>query len=82
MHYKLQLMLDALSNWIIKWNININKKKSKYIYFRPKNNNKTDYIFKIENTVIDNTVWYKYLGVYFNELLDYGTNTKKQLVEL
>ncbi len=69
-------MLSTLEKWTKKWIININVIKSKIVHFRP---NKTDitsfkfFINKEEITIVSN---YKYLGVYFNEFINFSTNAE------
>ena len=70
----LQIMLDTLDNWIKQWGISINNKKSNFVHFRPKKSELTKFKFGIANKPLENVSEYKYLGVYFNEHLDFNTN--------
>lgn len=70
----LQTMLTALGQWSLKWKLNINQDKSKIVHFRKSNRQRSNYVFKVGNTVIDFAPMYKYLGVYFHENLNYEEN--------
>ena len=49
----LQKMLDTVYTWMTKWYIILNLKKSKYVHFRPKTFDKTNYKFHINNVSLE-----------------------------
>ena len=67
----LQKMLDTVYSWMTKWRITLNLKKSKCVDSRPKILDKTNYKFHINNVPLEFAKSYKYLGVYFNQFLDF-----------
>jgi len=67
-------MLDTVYTWMTKWRITLNLKKSKCVHFRPKTLEKTNYQFHINNVPLEFSESYKYLGVYFNQFLDFEEN--------
>ena len=70
----LQNMLNIVCQWMSKWSIGLNVKKSKCLHFRPNHVDKTDFDFNINDVKIDLTNTYKYLGVYFDEQLEFKEN--------
>ena len=73
----LQKMLDTLSDWCNRWRMDINESKTKVIHFRKGSTRRANYNFMCGEkslTMIEN---YKYLGIWFNEFLDYGYAVKE-----
>ena len=68
----LQKMLDVLNNWCRKWRMKVNSKKSNVVHFRPKSCQMTDYSFTYDTETIEIVTKYKYLGLIFDEFLDYN----------
>ena len=67
----LQIMLDHMYSWCLKWKLKLNIEKSNVIHFRPKRHIKSEYRFTYGNdtlTIIDK---YKYLGVILDEFLNF-----------
>jgi len=71
---ELQDMLSVVQDWMLKWHISLNLKKSKCVHFRPQNVERTEFDFKINNKSLEITSTYKYLGLYFHEHLDFNEN--------
>ena len=62
----LQNSLDVLNNYVKKWKLEINYKKTKCVTFS-KGNQKEKHQFNINNHNLDNVVKYKYLGLTINK---------------
>ena len=73
----LQAMLISLCNWCEKWNIKINIKKSNIILFHPNRRKNSEFEFKINNQVINDVDYYKYLGVYMDANLKMNITIKR-----
>ena len=65
----LQHMLDVLSQWCLKWNINVNPAKSEIIHFRNKAVKETSYKFKSGDVHLNVVSGYRYLGLCLHEFL-------------
>lgn len=74
--FKLQSMLNCLSDWCNEWGLHINCNKSKVIHFRPQRITKTDTQFMCGEYLLETVSQYKYLGVYLTEHLDFSVMTK------
>ncbi len=59
-----------------RWNLAVNYDKSKVMHFRKKRTLQSEVPFHIGNTRLDYCKEYKYLGVYFNEYLDYNSTSE------
>ena len=70
----LQTMLNHVNNWCQRWLMNVNLKKTKIVHFRKKNIPRSPYIFKYDKKVVDYVKVYKYLGMYFDEHLEFVHN--------
>ena len=67
----MQCLLKYVNEWCKKWCMSINLTKSKVMHFRRKNVERCKTPFKLGNDELQYTDSYKYLGVYFNEFLDF-----------
>ena len=67
----LQHMLNLVNNWCQKWKMSINQKKTKAMHFRPKTINQCMTPLFLGQAKIEYTNYYKYLGVYINEFLEF-----------
>ena len=67
----LQKMLDCVAAWTEKWRISLNESKTQVVHFRTKSREKTKVQFKCCNSDIDTVEGYKYLGIWFDEFLDF-----------
>ena len=72
----MQLKLDVISNWFNTWRIAFNVSKTKVVHFRPKSYNRTSTKFTCNGKCIDVVQGYKYLGLWFDEFLDFNISTK------
>ena len=69
----LQKMSDYIHSWCRKWRLRVNTSKSKIMHFRPKRRQRTQFFFKMGNINLDMVTVYKYLGLYFDEFMDFNT---------
>ena len=67
----LQVMINILQKWCLKWKMKINSDKSKVVHFRSTNKEETQYTFKLGNDVIDIVDKYKYLGIVLHYSLNF-----------
>ena len=68
---QLQGMLDEMFRWTRKWKLNVNISKSNIIHFRPKGSPLTNAQFHFGQHLLEKVPYYKYLGVYLDECLDF-----------
>ena len=68
----LQNLLHVLHTWTIENKMTVNLSKSKVVHFRPKCINKSRYVFKCGDDVMEIAENYVYLGLFLNEFLDYS----------
>lgn len=73
---ELQLMLNKLSSWCDKWRMKVNQAKTNIIDFRPKRSQRSDFKFHIGGVELNTVEQYKYLGVVFNEYLDFNVTAE------
>ena len=73
-------MLDYLSKWCIKNQMEVNINKTKIVHFRKTNCERTVFNFHLGNRSIEVCETYEYLGIILNEHLDY-TETANALSE-
>jgi len=72
----LQSILDHADNWCKRWRVTINIQKSKVVHFRNVRRQRSNFEFKMGNTVLEYTPSYKYLGVIFDENLKFDINSE------
>ena len=72
----LQRMLSHVHKWCCKWQMKVNIEKTKIVHFRNKRRRKTKFEFKIDNCTLDIDNSYRYLGVIFDEHLDFDKCAK------
>jgi hypothetical protein len=73
----LQKLLDKVDEWSRKWKIKFNGKlnlmpKNQIFYIRQPQVTRTNFNFKLGNTVLPVVPQYKYLGIVINEFIDYN----------
>ena len=68
-------MLSHVHKWCYKWQMKVNIEKIKIVHF-PNKRRKTKFDFKIENCTLDIDNSYHYLGVLFDEHLDFDKCAK------
>ena len=71
----LQKMLSYISKWCKKWRMAINSDKTQVVHFRRKNLPRTNYSFNLGSDVLETVSFYKYLGVIFDEYLNFDQNS-------
>ena len=69
---QLQTMLNLVDTWCKQWGMNVNMSKTKVIHFRKKGSDRCEQIFKLGERNIDYISEYKYLGVFFDEFIDFN----------
>ena len=69
----MQKILDTVSKWCRKWRLCINMKKSAVVHFRKKGP-RNEFKFRLQGNVLQYSSDYKYLGVIFNEKLNFQNN--------
>ena len=67
----LQTMLNYIEQWCNKWKLVINSMKSQVVHFRKRRRPRTSCKFHIGENEIDIVQCYKYLGVIFDEYLNF-----------
>ena len=72
----LQPMLSHVHKWCWKWQMKVNNEKAKIADFQNKQRRKTKFDFKIDNCTLDIDNSYCYLGVLFDEHLDFNKCAK------
>ena len=68
-------MLNYTTQWCKKWRMAINVEKTQIVHFRKSKKNKTNFRFYFENDELKIVENYKYLGVIFDEFLDFQLNS-------
>jgi hypothetical protein len=71
---ELQTLLNCINNWCYKWRITINGNKSKIMHFRKQNTNRSNFKFKVGSLELKYCEIYTYLGVLFQENLNFQVN--------
>ena len=69
----LQLLMNQLYSWCIKWRMKINKDKTNVVHFRPKNQKAAEHTFKFGEDYINLTDKYRYLGCVLTEFMNVNT---------
>ena len=67
----LQTPINCVENWCNKWRMNVNYLKSKVVHFRKIRVPLTKYIFTLHNNNIEIVHTYKYLGLVFDDHLNF-----------
>ena len=67
-------MLNVLLEWSSKWKIYVNQSKSNIVQFRKVNQPRSNHVFKLGALELVYAKEYKYLGVFFNEFLNFNDN--------
>ena len=70
----MQKMLNEVSEWCSLWQMKINMTKTKIIEFRKKGTERSIAKFKLGEKIVEKCEQYKYLGVYFDEFIDFRRN--------
>ena len=64
-------MLDKLHDWCKKWRVLINTDKSKCVHSRRSRQRRSNFELKIGSNSLETVDRYKYIGVIFQEKLDF-----------
>ena len=67
----LQEMLDCVHKWCNKWKLKVNCNKTKIVHFHTKTKRRTQFSFTYGSKVVEIVSAYKYLGIIFDEHLDF-----------
>ena len=68
----LQVLLDILYQWCMKWRLNVNIAKTQIVHFRPSRRKCTTVTFKYGENSLLLVPSYKYLGIIFDEHLNFN----------
>ena len=71
----LQKMLSYIHKWCKKWRMAINTDKTQVVHFRRQKSARTNHNFSLGNDDLDIVSFYKYLGVTFDEYLNFDQNS-------
>ena len=66
----LQLLMNQLYSWCVKWRMKINNDKTNVVHFRPKNQKAAEHTFNLGEDSINVTDKYRYLGCVLTEFLN------------
>ena len=72
----LQTLLDLIDRWSTENRMKVNCSKSNILHFRPKSFSRTNTVFKCGDEVVNVIDKYVYLGLHFNEFLDFNIMAK------
>ena len=67
----MQTMLNCINEWCEKWSMSVNLKKTQTVHYRKPTMEHTDTKLYFGNNEIKFVQFYKYLGVYFDEYLNF-----------
>ena len=73
--HSLQKMLSFVNEWCRKWRMAINTDKTQIVHFRPSRSSRTNYSFSLGDHALSIVSHYKYLGVIFDEHLNFDLNS-------
>ena len=68
----LQILINIIHNWGIKWRLEINLLKTNIMHVRPTKRKLSTFIFKLGQLSIKYCHQYKYLGTHINEYLNFN----------
>jgi hypothetical protein len=72
----LQKALDTVYRWSTQNMIKFNKSKSNVVHYRKKGQGKTQFTFRLGDATLSLESYYKYLGLYLDEYLNYNVTAK------
>ena len=72
----LKAMIKMVEKWCMEWKLEVNVKKTKVVHFRPKSKAITTASFPYGGRNIEIVSSYKYLGVIFDEFLEFDEGVK------
>ena len=68
----LQVLLDMLQKWCVRWRMFVNVDKTVIMHFRPKRRQCTNVRFMYEGNAVKIVDKYKYLGIWFTEHVEWN----------
>jgi hypothetical protein len=72
---KLQNMITHVCKWCSKWRLDCNIEKTNTVHYRPVGRKRTEFKFVFNNSEISTVKQYKYLGILFDEHLNFKPAT-------
>ena len=69
----LQLLLNIVNQWCLKWRLSVNLLKTNVMHVRNTRTKLSNFVFKLGEGVIKYCDSYKYLGVSINQFLNFNT---------
>ena len=73
----LQQMLDYVAEWCEVWKIKLNIHENKVLKFKQKGTERSLAKFYLGDNILEKCSYYKYLGVIFDEFLDFKQNEER-----
>lgn len=73
----LQHQLDVVNVWCKRWRVTLNSSKTKILHFRNKSVEISEFQFTCGDLALDYDNKYRYLGLTFNEFMDYKSTVKE-----
>lgn len=73
---EMQRCLDILTDWCMRWRLNVNCAKSNIMHFRKRNIPRSKFNFRIGNEELQYVHQYRYLDVIFYEKMDFNTTAE------
>ena len=79
----LQSMIKVVEKWCRSWQMSLNVDKTNIVHFRKKGRGslRSNFVFTFQSRVITYSSYYKYLGLLFNEHLDWDQATEAILAK-
>ena len=74
---ELQSLILSMEQWCQLYQLKVNVNKTKIVHFRNCRKCPTEFIFKMNENVLDKVEVYKYLGVYFHENMKFDIHADK-----
>ena len=68
---KLQHQIDYVHQWCKKWRMKINSDKTQIVHFRPTRQQRSSFVWKFGDDILQTVSTYRYLGVFLHEHLDF-----------
>ena len=74
----MQDLLLIVQGWCNRWRLTVNLTKTNILHIRPKRRPQSRFMFLLGNQPVQYCQFYKYLGCYLNEYLDFNFTAKMQ----
>jgi hypothetical protein len=72
----LQCMLDTLNDWCHRWRMTVNPSKTQIVHFHHSSISRSNAVFHCGDNNLETVAGYKYLGLYFEETLNWQKSVK------